>query len=106
MGRGRGRQAILAAAGVLAVGLLGAGCGSESHPNDPRPPLAVEVTINITDHAVQAQPAEVGVKHANTGGLDQNQVREPNADAKAPQWCRIVAQPGSSGLDSGPRWVA
>jgi hypothetical protein len=84
MGRGRGRQAILAAAGVLAVGLLGAGCGTESHPNDPRPPLAVEVTINITDHAVQAQPAEVGVKHANTGGLGQNQVKEPKADAKSP----------------------
>jgi hypothetical protein len=84
MGRGRGRQAILAAAGVLAVGLLGTGCGPESHPNDPRPPLAAEVTVNITGHGVQAQPAEVGVKHANNAELGQNQVKEPNADSKAP----------------------
>jgi hypothetical protein len=84
MGRGRGRQAILAAFGALAVGLLGAGCGSESHPNDPRPPLAAEVTVNITDHAVQAQPAEVGVKHGNTAPLEQNAVKEPSADTKAP----------------------
>jgi hypothetical protein len=84
MGRGRGRQAILAAAGVLAVGLLGAGCGPESHPNDPRPPLAAEVTVNITGRGIQVQPAEVGVKHANNAELGQNQVKEPNADPKAP----------------------
>jgi hypothetical protein len=84
MGRGRGRQAILAAAGALAVGLLGVGCGPESHPNDPRPPLAAEVSLIITDQTVQAQPAEVGVKHANNAAQNQNQVKEPNADAKAP----------------------
>jgi hypothetical protein len=84
MGRGRGRKAILAAAGVLAAGLIGAGCGPESHPNDPRPPLAAEVTVNITDNAIQAQPAEVGVKHANNAAQNQNQVKEPSADTKTP----------------------
>jgi hypothetical protein len=73
MGRGRGRQAILATLGALVVGLIGAGCGSSSHANDPRPPIAVEVTVNITDKAVQAQPAAVGVKQGASGApLNQN----------------------------------
>jgi hypothetical protein len=82
MGRGRGKQAILATLGTLAVGLLGAGCGSTSHPNDPRPPLAAEVTVNITDSAVQAQPAAVGIQHGNSGHLSQNGVAEPSAKDK------------------------
>jgi hypothetical protein len=84
MGRGRGKEAILAALGSLAVALFAAGCGSESHPNDPRPPLAAEVTASITNSAVVAQPAAVGVKHGNGSSLQQNVGKEPNADAKAP----------------------
>jgi hypothetical protein len=79
MGRGRGKQAILAAIGSVALGLLGVGCGSTSHPNDPRPPLAVEVTVNITNSSVSAQPAAVGVKRANGAPLSQNGVTEPSA---------------------------
>jgi hypothetical protein len=82
MGRGRGRQAILAALGVV---VLGAGCGAESHPNDPRPPIAAEVTVNVTDASVQAQPSEVGVKASTKVPLTQNAgVEEPQADRKAP----------------------
>ena len=85
MGRGRGRQAIPAALGALAVGLLGSGCGSESHPNDPRPPIAAEVTVNITDSSISAQPARVGVRNANTAALTQERgLKEPEADPKAP----------------------
>ncbi len=84
MGRGRGREAILAAIGGLALALSAAGCGAESHPNDPRPPLAAEVTGNITNGAVQIQPTSVGVKHGNGSSLQQNVGKEPNADAKAP----------------------
>ncbi len=83
MGRGRGRQAIPAALGALAVGLLGFGCGSESHPNDPRPPIAAEVTVSISDISISAQPARVGVKSASTAPLTQNDVEEPEADPKA-----------------------
>jgi hypothetical protein len=84
MGRGRGKNAILATVGVLAVGLLAAGCGSSSHPNDPRPPIAAEVTVNITDSAVQAQPAAVGVKQgANGAPLNQNSgVKETQSHAR------------------------
>jgi hypothetical protein len=72
MGRGRGRAAILAALGSLVLGIFAAGCGSESHPNDPRPPLAAEVTVNITDHQVQAQPSKVGVSKSNGAAMNQN----------------------------------
>jgi hypothetical protein len=82
MGRGRGRQAILAAFGVV---LLGAGCGSESHPNEPRPPVAAEVTVNITNGSLQAQPSKVGVKGQSGTPVTQNAgVEEPQADRDAP----------------------
>ena len=84
MGRGRGKEAILAVLGTFALGLLGTGCGSKSHPNEPRPPLSAEVTVNITDSAIQAQPAKVAVKGGNTGALLENQGKEPSADRKAP----------------------
>jgi hypothetical protein len=82
MGRGRGKQAILAAIGTFALGLLVVGCGPTSHPNDPRPPLAAEVTVSITNGAVVAQPASVGVKGANGAPLNQNGgVKEPSSDS-------------------------
>ena len=84
MGRGRGKQAILATFGTFAVGLLIAGCGPASHPNDPRPPVAAEVTVSITDSAVQAEPAAVGVKGgAGSANLNQNaNTKEPSAKDK------------------------
>jgi len=83
MGRGRGKQAILAAIGTFALGLLGAGCGPTSHPNDPRPPLAAEVTVNITNGSISAQPAAVGVKGGNGAPMNQNSgVKEPSSDSK------------------------
>jgi hypothetical protein len=82
MGRGRGREAILAGLGI-AAGLIAAGCGAESHANDPRPPSAVGVAVNITDRAVLAQPAAVGVKHANAAAR-QSAISEPSANRKAP----------------------
>lgn len=74
-------MAILAATGVLA---LAAGCGSESHPNDPRPPLAAEVTVSITDNTISAEPGAVGVKSENDANLTGNQEKQPNADPKEP----------------------
>ena len=83
MGRGRGRQAILAALGALA--LAAAGCGSESHPNDPRPPVPVGVTVNVTDSDVEAAPAKVGFSSEESAPLtENNDVKAPRADRKAP----------------------
>jgi hypothetical protein len=85
MGRGSAKRAILGAFGSLAVALVVAGCGAESHANDPRPPIAAEVTVNVTNTGVQAQPGAVGVKKANSGSIDQNQGHgSPKGDAKAP----------------------
>jgi hypothetical protein len=82
MGRGRGRKAILAVIGAL---VLGAGCGPESHPNDPRPPVPAEVTVNVTDSSVQAQPSKVGVSDEPTAPLSENEgLKAPKADRKAP----------------------
>jgi hypothetical protein len=85
MGRGSAKRAILGAIGSLAVALLVAGCGAESHANNPRPPLASEVTVNVTDTGLQVEPAAVGVKKGNGQAIDQNQGRtEPKADPRAP----------------------
>ena len=74
-------MAILAAIGALA---LAAGCGTDSHPNDPRPPIAAEVTVSITDSTISAEPGAVGVKSANDANLTGNQDKEPSADPNAP----------------------
>jgi hypothetical protein len=84
MDRGRGKQAILAAFGAFALGLFSAGCGPTSRPNDPRPPLAAEVTVSITDSSISAEPAAVGVKPGNGAPLNQNRVKEPSANPKEP----------------------
>ena len=83
MGRGRSRKAIPAALGIAAVGLFGIGCGTESHPNEPRPPIAVNVTVNITERDISAQPSKVGVSGASTAPLTQNEVSAPEADPEA-----------------------
>ena len=74
-------MAILAAIGALA---LAAGCGTESHPNDPRPPLAAEVTVSITDSTISAEPTAVGLKSENDANLTGNQEKQPEADPDAP----------------------
>lgn len=71
--------------GALAACLLAAGCGSESHANDPRPPLAAEVSVIVTDTQIQAQPAKVGVEKTNSGSLGANKgAKSPQADRNAP----------------------
>ncbi|MGH2981850.1 MAG: hypothetical protein ACRDKV_07405 [Solirubrobacterales bacterium] len=84
MGRGRGRQAIPAALGVLAVGLLGTGCGTESHPNEPRPPIPAEVSVNITEGEISAQPGKVGVKGTRAPLTQNQEVEQPQASSDAP----------------------
>lgn len=74
-------MAILAAIGALA---LAAGCGPESHPNDPRPPVATEVSVSITDSTISAQPGAVGLKSKNDANLTGNQEKQPEADPNAP----------------------
>lgn len=69
----RGSWVIVCLVGVLAF----AGCGKESHPNDPRPAIATEVTVAISSADVSVQPSSVG----ETGS---GQAISQNEDAKGP----------------------
>jgi hypothetical protein len=85
MGRGRGIKAILAASGALAAAVLAAGCGPETHANDPRPALPIEVTVNITEKAVQVQPAVVGKSGDVSTSITQNEgVPQPENSSEEP----------------------
>jgi len=75
----------LAAPVAVAAAAAIAGCGPESHPNDPRPALPVEVSVNITDHAVQVQPDEIGTKGQVSTQIGQNEgVKEPEGKSNEP----------------------
>ena len=60
MGTGRGRAWLSWILLALPLALFVAGCGAEDHPNDPRPPQAVEVTVSISDARLSVQPSRVG----------------------------------------------
>ena len=53
----RRRTGLLAAAGIALLGA--AGCGSDDHPNDPRPPAPIELTAKVDDRKVVISPTEV-----------------------------------------------
>lgn len=55
----------------LIAALAIVGCGKESHPNDPRPAIASEVTVAISDGDVSAQPSVIGVAGSNQN-ISQN----------------------------------
>jgi hypothetical protein len=71
MGRGRSRAAVAGVIGVFALAL--AGCGAETHPNEPRPQVALRVSVTITPKAITVQPAAIGVGPARTQQIPQNE---------------------------------
>ncbi|HEX5712728.1 MAG TPA: hypothetical protein VFX85_05395 [Solirubrobacterales bacterium] len=71
MGRGRAKLAVAGAVGALA--LLAAGCGAESHPNDPRPQVATRVSVTVTPSRVIVDPVRIGVGPEKTQQIPQNQ---------------------------------
>jgi hypothetical protein len=44
----------------MLAALTAAGCGSEDHPNDPRPPAPVELSGKIDDKRVVIAPSRTG----------------------------------------------
>jgi hypothetical protein len=74
------------------LALLAAGCGAETHPNDPRPQVAIRVSVTITPKAVTVQPTEVGTGPARTQQIPQNQSHPQPAiaDDKRPLTVAIV----------------
>lgn len=81
---------VACAFGLLA--LLAAGCGAETHPNDPRPQVAIRVSVTITPKAVTVTPAAVGVGPARRQQIPQNQNHAQPAikDDKGPLTMAIV----------------
>lgn len=106
MGRGRAKAAVAGAIGALA--LVAAGCGAETHSNDPRPQTALQVSVTIGPRAIDVQPAAIGVDAARTQQIPQNQNHaQPPIRTKAPATVRIVAA-NQTGTDTrleirGPR---
>jgi hypothetical protein len=68
-----------------AIALLGAGCGSQEHVNDPRPQPPTRVSVAIADGAITVQPARVGTGPEPTQQLPQNQhAGQPSVRSDAP----------------------
>jgi len=80
MGRWRGRRLFAAprapAAGLSllfgAAALLGAGCGAETHVNDPRPQPPTRVSVTVSDGKVTVQPPRIAVGPEPTQQIPQN----------------------------------
>jgi hypothetical protein len=79
--------------GVIgALALVAAGCGAESHSNDPRPQVALQVSVNIGPKAISVQPPAIGVGPARTQQIPQNQNHpQPPIETEAPMTVRIIA---------------
>jgi FtsP/CotA-like multicopper oxidase with cupredoxin domain len=90
MGRGRAKAVVLVVLGALGFAI--AGCGAQSHTNDPRPQVALQVSVTINPGEILVQPRAVGVDEARTQRIPQNQNQaQPAIRTKAPATVRIVA---------------
>jgi len=90
MGRGRGKAAALGALGALA--LVVTGCGAQSHTNDPRPQVALQVSVTINSGEILVQPGAIAVDGARTQQIPQNQNHaQPPIETDAAATVRIVA---------------
>jgi hypothetical protein len=72
---------VVGAAGVLA--LAAAGCGAESHPNEPRPQVSLHVSVTIGPRQVIVQPGEVATGGAPTQQIPQNKIHQQPRIEKA-----------------------
>ena len=61
MSRWRGTGVVLAGVALLAL----TGCGRDDFANDPRPPVPLEATVEITDAKVQISPTSFGAGLVN-----------------------------------------
>jgi hypothetical protein len=95
MGRGRARRGAprAAAAGVLgALALLAAGCGAQSHPNEPRPQVPTRVAVTIGPHGLVVQPPRIAFGPEESQQIPQNQNHaQPPIKTKTPVTVVLVA---------------
>jgi hypothetical protein len=78
---GRARVAGGGALAALILALVGAGCGAESHPNEPRPAVPTRVSVTIGNGGIIVKPGTIGVGPEKHQQLPQNQ-NHPQPDRK------------------------
>ncbi|HTR76106.1 MAG TPA: hypothetical protein VMH33_12705 [Solirubrobacterales bacterium] len=82
---GRAKVAGGGALAALILALVGAGCGAESHPNEPRPAVPTRVSVIIGKEGVTVQPATIAVGPEKHQQLPQNQNHpQPQIKTQAP----------------------
>ena len=82
---GRARVAGGGALAALILALVGAGCGAETHPNEPRPAVPTRVSVTIGENGIVVQPAAIGVGPEKHQQLPQNQDHpQPRFKTQAP----------------------
>jgi hypothetical protein len=86
MGRGRARWSRRATAGLLgALALLAAGCGAESHPNDPRPQPPTRIAVTVTKRTIIVEPPRIAFGPERDQRIPQNENQpQPRINSKAP----------------------
>jgi hypothetical protein len=78
---GRARVAGGGALAALILALVGAGCGAESHPNEPRPAVPTRVSVTIGKSGIVVKPPTIGMGPEKHQQLPQNQ-NHPQPDIK------------------------
>jgi hypothetical protein len=74
----------VACAGALALGLL-AGCGAETHPNDPRPSVPTRVSVAVHDGSITVAPDRIGLGPDERQQVPQNKgQKQPDINTDAP----------------------
>jgi hypothetical protein len=82
---GRARVAGGGALAALILAVVGAGCGAESHPNEPRPAVPTRVSVTIGKGGIVVKPGTVGMGQEKHEQLPQNQNhQQPNIKTQAP----------------------
>jgi hypothetical protein len=80
------------AGSLSALALVAAGCGAQTHPNDPRPQVTLHVSVTISPKAITVQPAAIGTGPARTQQIPQNQNHpQPPIRGNGPLNIAIVA---------------
>jgi hypothetical protein len=70
---------------LSAIALLGAGCGSSEHPNEPRPQPPTRVSVAISEDAITVQPPQIAIGPEPTQQIPQNQhAGQPRVKSNAP----------------------
>ena len=105
---GRARVAGGGALAALVLALVGAGCGAESHPNEPRPAVPIRVSVTIGENGIVVKPSTIAMGPEKHQQLPQNQDHpQPNIKTQAPVAVVFVTA-NQTGTDSklvihGPR---